>query len=339
MAQQSINGQTHKSTNHVTNVAIVGASGRCGRSIVDDLLDTGKHHVTAITRPDSTNTLPARLHEIRKVDYSDHAALVAALTGQDVLIITLAVMAPPESQIKLVDAAIEAGVKYIMPNQWGSDVENKAVSDDTMMSGRYIPVREHIQKQSGGETSWIAMTCGFWYEFSLAGTEARYGFDFDKKTLVLYDEGNSKINTSTWAQVGRAVASLLSLKISPESDEDKSPCLAQFSNKSVCISSFFVSQRDMFESVLRVTGDSQNDWTVTHENSKERYERGLQMMKAGQMVGFAMLLYVRVFYPDGSGDFNHKLDNDVLGLPTESLDEATRTAVEMARRGETHAVH
>ncbi|KAG0301568.1 hypothetical protein BGZ99_003392, partial [Dissophora globulifera] len=54
---------------------------------------------------------------------------------------------------------------------------------------------------------------------------------------------------------------------------------------------------------------------------------------AGNRTGFAKLLYARTFYPDGSGNFEHKLNNDILGLPKEDLDEATKRAIELAQSG------
>lgn len=327
------------SKNHVEHVAVVGVGGRSGRSICDALLKTGKHRITAITRPDSTSTLPSGLHATVKVDYADHTSLVNALTGQDALIITMAVMAPPSSQIALIDAAVEAGVRYIMPNEWGVDLTKTEMSNDTMMSDRYMPVRAHIEKVGAGKTFWIGLCCGFWYEFSLAGTEARYGFDFKTKTVTMYGDGDVKINTSTWPLVGLAIARLLSLKIEPDSDEYAHPCLNAYANRAVYVSSFFLSQRDMFQSVLRVTGDSENEWTLNQEDVVDRYHRGLKMMKEGQMVGFGILLYARVFYEDGSGDYNEKLDNKLLGLPEENLDEATKIAIKMASTGETNAIH
>lgn len=325
--------------NHVKNIAIVGVGGRSGRSICNALLKTGKHRVTAITRSDSTSTIPPGLHATVKVDYTDHNSLAAALTGQDVLIITMAVMAPPTSQIALIDAAVEAGVQYIMPNEWGVDLTKTEMSDDTMMSDRYMPVRRYIEKVGAGKTCWIGLCCGSWYEFSLAGTEARYGFDFEKKTVTMYGDGSVRVNTSTWPLVGMAVARLFSLQIEPDGGEGVSPCLSAHANRAVYVSSFFVSQRDMFQSVLRVTGDSEEDWTVTHENVVDRYHRGMKMMKEGQIVGFGILLYARIFYEDGAGDYNSKLDNKLLGLPEESLDKATKVAIEMALAGETNAVH
>lgn len=46
-------------------------------------------------------------------------------------------------------------------------------------------------------------------------------------------------------------------------------------------------------------------------------------------------MYARVFYPDGSGDYESSkgLDNEALGLPHEDLDEATKRAVEMVNSG------
>jgi hypothetical protein len=46
-------------------------------------------------------------------------------------------------------------------------------------------------------------------------------------------------------------------------------------------------------------------------------------------------LYSRSFFPESSGDYGaiKGLDNDVLGLPKEDLDEATRAAVKIAEKG------
>ncbi|KEF57059.1 uncharacterized protein A1O9_07249 [Exophiala aquamarina CBS 119918] len=325
--------------NHVENIAVVGAAGRSGGVITDALVQGGKHRVTGITRPGSTSEMPAGLHSVKKVDYDSHSSLVEALRGQDVLIITLPVMAPRETHTKLIDAAVEAGVSWIMPNEWGVDVSKVEMGTDVLVRSGIVAIREYIEKTGGGKTAWMGLCTGFWYEFSLAGTEARYGFDFDKKELTLYDEGTTKINTSTWPQVGRAVASLLSLKILPESKDDASPSLSQFKNKPVYVSSFFVSQRDMFESVLRVMGDSEKDWKVTYEDVAARFKRGQEIFKQGQTVGFGILLYARLFYKDGAGDINALLANKALGLPEEDFDRATKVGVEMAIAGNTNAIH
>lgn len=188
-------------------------------------------------------------------------------------------------------------------------------------------------------SKWIVLSCGFWYEFSLGGTADRYGFDFHNRSVVFFDDGNTKINTSTWAQCGRAVASFLSLKLLPEDESDKSPAIENWANKAFYASSFRASQRDMFESAKRVTGTTDADWTISHESSGERYKRAVQDLQKGDTKGFARLLYTRVFFPNGDGDYESSrgLQNDILGLPKEDLDEATRDAIHLALSGDPEA--
>ena len=97
------------------------------------------------------------------------------------------------------------------------------------------------------------------------------------------------------------------------------------------MSSFLASQRDMLDSVHRVLGTTDADWTI--EPTAERYQRGLVMMNEGGANahrGFGICSYSRTFYPNGGGNFQDKLDNDVLGLPEEDFDEATARAIKMA---------
>jgi hypothetical protein len=128
------------------------------------------------------------------------------------------------------------------------------------------------------------------------------------------------------------VANLLSLPIS-----GGNPSLSDWKNKAVFISSFRVNQLDMFNSVLRVTGTEEADWKVTHEGSKERFGRGVELLKQGKLQGFGMKLYTRAFFADGRADLTHLLDNEKLGLPEESLDDATKVAVDYALSGKAKA--
>lgn len=201
MAHQFASKQPQGFRNHVENIAIVGASGSIGQHITQALLAQGKHKVTAITRQDSDNKLPSDLHHIKKVNYDDHKSLVDAMKGQDALIITLKPMAPPDSQFKLMDAAIEAGVEYIMDNEYGVDADNQSLADETMVGAAVLAARKYVEKKGKGRAQWVGLVCGFWYEFSLAGREGRYGFDFDKKSLTWFDDGNTKVTMSTWPQV------------------------------------------------------------------------------------------------------------------------------------------
>lgn len=184
-------------------------------------------------------------------------------------------------------------------------------------------------------SSWVGLSCSFWYQFSLAISPYAYGFDIHNKKVTFIDDGETKINTSTWAQCGRAIAGLFSLPILPQDENDKGPHLDMWRNNEAYISSFLLSQRDMLDSILRVTGDTESDWTVEHESAQQRWKAAQEMIQSGSdfLRGYQTAMYTRVFYKDGSGDFSDKLVNEKLGLPQEDLDQATKEAVEMVESG------
>jgi len=270
---------------------------------------------------------------VKKVDYNSHESLVEALKGQDCLVITLSIFSPPDTQKKLVKAAADAKVPWVLPNEWGGDGSNEEVGRDIMIGVQKKAERDYIESFSG--ISWIGVACSFWYEWSLSAGPNSYGFDIGKRTVVFFDEGTTRLDTSTFPQCGRAVAKLLALRILPEDENDDSWTLSHWQNNFVRVSSFNLNQKEMFESLMRVTGTKESDWTITYEDVKERYESGKAEMQKGNRSGFAKLGYSRMFYPDEPGNFEATggHDNDKLGLPKEDLDEFTNMAVKMNAGG------
>jgi len=217
-----------------------------------------------------------------------------------------------------------------MPNAYGYDTSNAGLVADVPGGERALGNISEVQEAGA---SVISLTCGFWYEWSLALGEQWYGFDIKGRKVTFIDQGETRIVSSTWRQCGRAVAALLEFPVRPE-DEKKGPCLEQWKNKPLYIKSFLVSQRDMLDSLHRVVGTTDGDWEIRYEESRARYEKGLEEMRSGMRTGFAKVMYTRCFYPNGGGDFEGKeLANEVLGLPKEDLDDATRLAVEMVESG------
>ncbi|KAL0477780.1 hypothetical protein AKO1_005231 [Acrasis kona] len=312
--------------NYIKNVAVVGASGNSGSYMTECLIKTGKHIVTAITRGGAEQTLPSGIHHVKSVDYNNPQTIVDALRGQDALVITLGTRAPHDTQSKLIEAAAEAGVQWILPNGWSPDSNPDGPSagcvKDVFPFAAKTDVREFIKKI--GKSSFIDVHTGFWYEWSMA-IPASFGFDFENKSVTFFDDGNTKISSSTWPQVGRAVAALLSLPIHSQSGG----CLNNYRNQLVYVNSFTISQQDMFDSVLRVTGTKREDWKITNEDSQERYTKAKEGVAKGNYIDFAKMMYTRVFYKDGCGNFEETRGtiNDVLGLSNEDLDEATKRAI------------
>ena len=297
-----------------------------GKHIAEALVKTGKHQVTAITRSDSKSALPSGV-QVARVDYNDYSSVVSALNGHDMLIITIAVAAQSQQE-QLIRAAAEANIPWILPNEWGFDTANEAMINDLGMGERIMPTRNLITQL--GKSSYILVSTGFWYEWSLSFPDA-FGFDFEKKTVTIFDDGHNRTTVSSWPQVGRAIAALLSLKVKPDGPDDTNPCLEQFKNKMIYPMSFYVTQKEALESVLRVTKTAPKDWTITKEPAKQRFESAMQELRKGSSAAFVRAMYTRAFFPDEPTDIERwrgGSHNSMLGLQEESIDQYTKVGIE-----------
>jgi len=152
---------------HLKNIAIVGASGNAGAPITSALLASPlSFNVTAISRADSNSTFPSSSKlTVKKGSYDDHAFLVSALKGQDAFIILLGFAAAPDTQTKLIAAAAEAGVPWVLPCEFGGDTTNPKHTDGIPMLQSKLKDREQVVELSKGRSSWIGFSNAMWFEY------------------------------------------------------------------------------------------------------------------------------------------------------------------------------
>lgn len=242
--------------------------------------------------------------------------MLSTLQGQDVLILCLSFTVPIASQHHFIDLASRAGIKYIIPTEFGSDTNNAAITAAVPMMAAKKPVREYVEsvrKKTGTGLKWIGVVNNPWTDYSLA--HGMFGIDVRERRATLFvDEGvHVPFRTTTLAQAGRAVAALMALPASK---------LEKYENKLVYVSSFKVSGRELLEAVQRATGTDDGDWTVEVKTVQERREKGLRELEAGNPMGMVELLYAATM-TRGLGDEypGRKTMNEELDLPEESLDE------------------
>lgn len=144
-------------------IAIVGASGNVGTPTVAALLAEGIHTITVLTRPDSSATFPPGVSRVERGSYSDPEFLAGALAGQDVLVLLLGFMAM-DAQEPLIRAAARAGVKVVLPTEFGSDTEPTRLLEQTPMLQAKKQPRDLIE--SLGMT-WIAVVTNPWLEYNM----------------------------------------------------------------------------------------------------------------------------------------------------------------------------
>jgi hypothetical protein len=278
-----------------------------------------------LTRAETKGALSEGINRIQ-VDYSNQDSLVTALQGQEFLIITLAVTVGPEVHNNIVYAAARAGIPYVMPNFYGSDIRNPKLGDETFGA----VIKHQLSEMERLGVSYVSLACGTWYEWSVALGESWFGFTIPDRKVTFFDDGETHVNVSTWPQCGRAVAALLSLPVT-----GASPCLADWKNEPVYITSFKVSQREILNSLHRVLGTTDADWQITYEPTAKRAKDGIEEFSKGIITGIGKAMYAKLFIRSRAGELElpRGTANKALGLPEESLDEATRTAVGMVQSG------
>ena len=133
-----------------------------GGYILRSLIEANKFNITAITRQESTATLPSGVH-VKKGDYASPEFLQSALAGQDVLIITLAATVKTEIQSDLIIAAAKSEVPWVIPNEYGSDGKNAALCEATPIIGGKVKYRKQIEEL--GKSSWIGIANSLWFDW------------------------------------------------------------------------------------------------------------------------------------------------------------------------------
>jgi uncharacterized protein YbjT (DUF2867 family) len=139
------------------------ATGNLGPSVVKALLDAG-FTVTALTRADSTATVPAGA-KVHKTDYSSHFSILEAFKGQDAVVSTIATAALGQQQA-IVDAAVKAGVKRFIPSEFGMDTTTIAGGAKKIL-GAKIALQEALAKaaEENEGFSWTGISTGMFFDW------------------------------------------------------------------------------------------------------------------------------------------------------------------------------
>ena len=201
----------------MVKVALAGATGGLGATILSAILDTRKHEVIVLSRSPNPS-LTAKGVEVRPVSYTDHASLTTALRDVHTVLSTIGSSSQNEtreSQLAIIAAAKEAGVKRFAPSEYAI----RDYKDWDFYAGK-IPVLE-ATKASGME--YTQFTCGLFMNYLGTGTPKGetemlsglrpWNFVIDNKagTADLPGDGNSKLTFTRLQDVGKFVAAALDL--------------------------------------------------------------------------------------------------------------------------------
>lgn len=316
-------------TNHIRNIAIVGASGQVGSSVLKHLLEKD-FKFTVVTRTDSSATFPDKANlTVKKGSYTDESFLHDAFTGQDVAIFALHFSAQ-QAQNGMIDAAAKAGVKWVIPNEYAGDGLNEEMMSAAPAFAPKLQSRKYVEELSKTHEGlkWIGVATNPFFEPFLVGSAKVFGIDTANHIATIYPDA-SAFNTSTMDRIGLTVAKLLSLPITDSSNSRAS--LQHYANNFLYVSSYCVTQTQLLQAIQRAKGESDADWKVRKDQTvAQRIMESEAGMKEGNMqAGFALVVY-RYIGEGLGGNYQDKAEADrkVLGLPEE--EESFEAAVKRA---------
>ena len=297
----------------ITKVAIAGATGNLGPAILQELISAG-FDVTVFTRQSSSHAFPSGV-KVAKVDYDSAQSLTSALQGQDALVSVISHLATG-IQAKLVDAAVAAGVKRIIPSDYGCDItlpQNKNFPGYAEKLDILKRIKEGI---SGTQTTWTSLNVGPFLDWGIA-----IGFlvNAREKKQILFDGGEVEWSTTILSSVGKAVAGIL-----------KHP--AETTNRVMHVHSAVVTNKKLLELAQNVVG--KDGWTITEVDTAAGEKASWEAFKADPanyeawMMGF---LSRAAFAAEHTPKFD-PVDNELLGVPMISdkeIEDIIRKAVEV----------
>ncbi|MCJ1399774.1 hypothetical protein MMC11_002977 [Xylographa trunciseda] len=296
----------------IKKVALIGANGTLGPSILHALLSADGFTITVLSRASSKSTYPASVRVASISDNPPDKELVDTLRGQDALVVAFT-GSISDLQIRLADAAAQAGVKRFIPADFGScDSSSPLALDLVPLYRTKQNVRQHLQQlASRSNLSWTSLVCGHFFDYGLKSGLLQ--FDVKKRQVQIFDGGDIKWSATTLDTIGTAV-----MRILQKEDETK--------NRMLYIQSFCTTQNEVLRSLEKITGQK---WHVEHVKSEEYINEVKREQKGDLYSAEATEKLVSVVGIIGANwEGKDDFANTLLGLDGEDLDQVIRKTID-----------
>ncbi|KAF2738782.1 isoflavone reductase family protein [Polyplosphaeria fusca] len=304
----------------ISKVVVIG-NRDLSRSIVSALVPEPTierrpiYQVTVLTYPGQTPYLPSRIAqnvvEHRTSNFSS-ASLEQVFTGKDIVISTMA-GGDYRIQVRIVDAAIAAGVRRFIPHEFGHDSLNKRIQERIPRSLQRARVIGYLRSMSAEHESfeWTAVAVGCTLDSMLS--TGNLGFDLQWQTATVYGTGIEKFAASSLKRASMVVAYLL------EHWE-------AVNNRYLYAAGCITSASHILQALERVSGAN---WSVNLSNVDDCIKEGQSRIERGFPDSGMYLMECSVLYDtslDAVGSFNFAAQNNTLQLEPEPVDAIVEQA-------------
>ncbi|KAL1297269.1 hypothetical protein AAFC00_004828 [Neodothiora populina] len=290
-------------------VAIAGATGNLGPSVLNALAAAGTFKITVLSRKATIPNLPSGV-TVAQVDYSSHSSLVSALKGHDALV---SVISDFDSQPALIDAAIEAGVSRFIPSEFGSDSFGNENARKLPVFGGKVKTQEYLASKKD-QISYSFVINGAFLDWGIM-----VGFVISPKDEAenkIYDDGDRKRSMTLLSDVGKAVVGVLN-----HPEETK--------NKALYIQSAAVSQNQLLDIAQKIKPGLKVVRKAVDTADVEKNSYGILGQGKDANIGEAMIGFIIVsIFRDGYGGLFEKNDNELLGVKSLSEEELVKVVAQ-----------
>lgn len=296
-------------------ILVVGATGSIGSIMLQALAKESSFTVSALQRASSQGKLPLNVRVITIEDSYPSDALLAAFSGQDVVVNCMTSLAVTD-QFRFVDAAVDAKVKRYVASEYGLNNNNPEARALNSVFREKGEIQDYLRSKEATGLEWMSIACGMWIKWS--AIHDFLGMHINEKRFVLWDDGNGWFSTTTEDNTALAMVNALSKKW-----EDTK-------NKVIWLSDFAITQNTLLETIERVGGQKLVVENVdSHQLIKEK--------QAEVVAGDPYAIYSLIETGFVTGRFGRHLEkegtimNEVLGLPKKNLDDVVREALKAVK--------
>ncbi|KAG6363936.1 hypothetical protein INS49_009039 [Diaporthe citri] len=297
------------------NIVIIGASGSIGSIILEAFLNTPTVTTTILQRASSSRAAsPPSAHVVTIPDDYPHDPLVAAFANQDAVINCVTTLAV-RTQLRIIAAAAEAGVRRYVPSEYGLNNNNPAARALCPVFREKGEVQDHLRTLEH-RMEWMAVASGMWLRWS--AVHEFLGMHIAERKVVLWDDGEGLFSTTTEENTALAVVNALTKK------------WEETANKVVLLSDFAVSQKQLLEAVERFTGEKFETEFIDSESF-------ILEKQAAALAGDGGAAYALIETGFVTGKYGGYLEdegeimNDLLELPRRSFAEVVKAAVKAVK--------
>lgn len=281
----------------IHRVAIAGATGSLGEKVTEELVKAG-FDVTALVRSaSSASKIPSGV-KTATIDYSSHESMLKALQGQDALVSTLNAHGD-DPQIGLFDAAIEAGVKRLIPSEFGSDNTSPIPRSFPVYKPKVVLQDRLKEKTAGTKSSYTLIQNNAFLDW---GVSHDFLFVLKTKTGTWPDGGEVPFTVTPLNQVGQGVAGVL-----------KHP--AETANRVVRIHGAAITMKKLIGLVQKYT--TTEGWHITTTDTEQELKEAYAKLQSNPKDVMAWIIPMIFRAAVGRGmdvNWENKNDDELLGI-------------------------